>query len=124
MDEISQISAAAMDFHNKRLEAALNNLARDGMVVSGKATKDVVAMKSGFSDLIGQVSIDKAQADTRRVQRPDSPYADAEGFVTVYDMDQTELVSEALEAYRMYESNVRAMGLYSKMISKSYEIGK
>ncbi len=124
MVDVTQISALSVDFHSKRLEAAVENLAKDGLIVSGKATKSVVSIKQNFDHLIEAVSVSDVAALTKRVEKPESPHADSEGYVTVYDMNQSELVTDALEAYRMYESNIRALGLYNKMVSKSYEIGK
>lgn len=129
ISSIATTSAEIIDYHSKRMEVALKNLSKDGLVVQGAATKQVVSISnSPFESFLHGASIETeirtTSANVGIQHNPDHPSADSEGNVRVYDMDQSGLVTEALESYRMYETNIRALGLYNKMVLKSFEIGK
>jgi flagellar basal-body rod protein FlgC len=129
ISSISSTSAEIIDYHSKRMEAALKNLSKDGVVVQGAATKEVVSINnSPFESFLNGASLESKirtiSANVGIKHNPEHPSADNDGNVKVYDMNQSELVTEALESYRMYETNIRALGLYNKMILKSFEIGK
>lgn len=124
MSDILQVSINSIDYHNKRVQVALSNLAQDGMVVSGSPSQKYVSLKKTFNSYLEPKVIEISSAATKKVTRPDSPYADTEGFVTIYSMNKSGLVAEALEAYRMYESSIRALGLYNKITTRSYDIGR
>lgn len=129
VSSIATTSAEIIDYHSKRMEVALKNLSKDGLIVHGAATKEVVTMSNTpFESFLHGTSIDteigSVPANIAVQLNPEHPSADSEGYVEVYDMDQSGLVTEALESYRMYETNIRALGLYNKMVLKSFEIGK
>lgn len=129
ISSIATTSAEVIDYHSKRMEVALKNLAKDGLVVQGNATREVVTMPSTpFESFLQggniKVEVRTTSANVGIQHNPAHPSADSEGNVRVYDMDQSGLVTEALESYRMYETNIRALGLYNKMVLKSFEIGK
>jgi len=129
ISSIASTSAEIIDYHSKRMEVALKNLSKDGLIVQGAATKEVVSISnSPFESFLNGTSIESkirtTSANVGIQHNPEHPSADSDGNVKVYDMNQSELVTEALESYRMYETNIRALGLYNKMILKSFEIGK
>lgn len=70
------------------------------------------------------VRVDESQEDFTPVYDPLNPEADEEGYVYYPNVNNTEEQVDLLEASRVYEANISALGVVKAMANKALEIGK
>jgi len=76
---------------------------------------------------VSGVRVDRTVEDEsslQRAYRPGHPEADAEGYVTLPNVNPMEEMVDMMIANRSYEANVAAMKSAKSMIAKALEIGK
>ena len=81
----------------------------------------------GFASRNAGVRVSGIIADTRemkRVYNPEHPDADAEGYVTMPNVDLLKETVDSMSATRSYEANVTALNAMKMMAQKALEIGK
>lgn len=132
-------SASALNAQRARMEVAVSNLANaestrgpDGQpyrrrdVVLSSSTTDAFDAALGRADAIGvQVAqIVEDQEPFRRRYEPAHPDADAEGFVSVPNVDVPEEMVDMLGAARAYQANLTAINVIKDTIQRSLELGK
>jgi flagellar basal-body rod protein FlgC len=64
------------------------------------------------------------QAPYRRRYEPGHPDADADGFVSLPNVDASEEMVDMLGAARAYQANLAAIGLIKDMVAKALELGR
>ena len=63
-------------------------------------------------------------SEFRRRYEPSHPDADAEGFVSLPNVDQPQEMVDMLSAARAYQANLAAIGMIRDLIAKALELGR
>jgi flagellar basal-body rod protein FlgC len=132
-------SASALNAQRARMEVAVSNLANaestrgpDGQPYR---RRDVVLQSTpmgGFDAAMGRadavgVQVAEIVEDTEPFQRryePAHPDADAEGFVSIPNVNVPEEMVDMLGAARAYQANLTAINVIRDTIQRSLELGK
>ena len=130
------ISASGLIAERTRMDVTSQNLANAQS--SGYRRQDVVLRESGggFANVLGQAigasgdsrrgvevaEVTTDQAEQRRVYDPGHPDADAQGYVSMPNVDTVSEMVDLISASRAYEANVTAMQASKQMFSKTLEI--
>lgn len=128
LNPISEAVRFGLAHERLRLEVASHNLAianlalKPGEVSAGKV---VSVDKSDFAGQLGiPVAVQQEGADgIKRVQDPNHPLADNDGYVRYANIDPTHEMATLVAATRAYEANVRAFNTVHQMATKALEIG-
>lgn len=77
-------------------------------------------------DLLGvkAVKIEEDKSPLRTVYNPSHPDANAEGYVTMPNVNPLNEMADMISATRSYEANVDALNAMKGMYSKALEIGR
>ena len=70
------------------------------------------------------VKIEKDQSPLRKEYNPNHPDADADGYVTMPNVNVLNEMADMMVASRSYEANVDTFNALKGMFSKALEIGK
>ena len=134
------VSAGALDAQAQRMRLIASNLANahttqdaDGNVYRRRHAVFAEAldrrMTSGGrrdSGLRG-VQVDhiaEDQSSLQRLYRPGHPQADADGYVTLPNVNPMEEMVDMMSASRAYEANVAAIRAAKSMAAKALEVGR
>jgi len=132
-------SASALDAQRARLEVATSNIANadstrgaDGKpyrrrdVVLAAESSDSFASVLGRVDAVGvQVKgVVEDQTPFRTRYEPSHPDADAEGFVSMPNVDVPEEMVNMLGAARAYQANLTAIGMIRDTMQRALDLGK
>jgi flagellar basal-body rod protein FlgC len=126
------ISGSGMTAERMRMDVIAENLANADTTRTEGGTpyrrKEVVlqsASGSSFQNVLDGVQVAGIVDDptpARRVYEPGHPDADAQGYVTLPNVDPVTEMTDLITASRGYESNVTAMNDAKQMFSKSLDI--
>jgi flagellar basal-body rod protein FlgC len=133
-----QAAASALHAERMRIEVAVSNLANaestrgpDGQPYR---RRDVIleATPATFDDAMGRASatgvkvaaVVEDTATPRRRYEPSHPDADAEGYVSMPNVDPAEEMVDMLGAARAYQANLTAIGLIRDLVSRALELGR
>ena len=132
-------SASALDAERARLEVAMSNIAnaestrgangepyrRRGVVLTPSSVGSfeseldrVVAVGVKVADIVEDPS------PFRKRYEPSHPDADAEGYVSVPNVDVPEEMVDMLGAARAYQANLTAIGLIRDTIQRALDLAK
>ena len=132
-------SASALSAERTRIEVAVSNMANAestrGADGEPYRRRDVVLTSdpvNSFSGALGEASatgvkvaeVVADQSEFRRRYEPSHPDADAEGFVSLPNVDQPQEMVDMLGAARAYQANLAAIGMIRDLIAKSLELGR
>lgn len=132
-------SASALDAERARLEVAVSNIANaestSGANGQPYRRRDVVLEPSpveSFDAALGRVGavgvqvsgIIENQDEFRKRYEPSHPDADAEGFVSMPNVDVPEEMVDMVGAARAYQANINAINVIRDTILRSLELGK
>jgi len=132
-------SATALDAERARLEVAVSNIANaestrgaDGQpyrrrdVVLSSKTVESFDSALGRAGAVGvEVSnIVEDQSPFRKRYEPSHPDADAEGYVSIPNVDVPEEMVDMIGAARAYQANITAINVIRDTIQRSLELGK
>ena len=132
-------SASALAAQRTRIEVAVSNLANAESTRSADGTpyrrRDVVLAAEqvgSFDSVLGQASatgvkvtgVVEDQAPFRKRYEPSHPDADAEGFVSLPNVDAPQEMVDMLGAARAYQANLTAIGLIRDLVAKALELGR
>ena len=132
-------SATALNVERTRIEVAVSNIANAESTrgVDGQPyrRRDVVLSEDkvvSFDRVLGQASatgvkvagIVQDQTPFRRRYEPSHPDADADGFVSLPNVDTSAEMVDMLGAARAYQANLAAIGLIKDMVAKALELGR
>jgi flagellar basal-body rod protein FlgC len=135
----SLAAASALTAERTRIEVAVSNIANAESTrgVDGQPyrRRDVVLGENpvnSFDQVLGQASatgvkvtdIVQDQTPYRRRYEPSHPDADAEGFVSLPNVDVSAEMVDMLGAARAYPANLAAIGLIKDMVAKALELGR
>ena len=132
-------SASALDAQRARMEVATSNIAnadstrgpdgkpyrRRDVVLAPQAT-DSFADAMGRADAVGVKvnGIVEDQTPFRTRYEPSHPDADAQGFVSMPNVDVPEEMVNMLGAARAYQANLTAIGLIRDTVQRALDLGK
>ena len=135
-----QISASGLVAENVRMEVAANNAANaqtthgaDGKpfrrkeVVFAAELQHALNGKPASANDLGGVRVQAIVDDKRpdeRVFRPGHPDADADGYVSMPNVNPVEEMVNMMSATRAYDANLAAIKNATEMARKALEIGK
>ena len=132
-------SASALGVERTRIEVAVSNIANAESTrgINGQPyrRRDVVLSEdpvASFANVLGQASASGVKVagivqDTspfRRRYEPGHPDADADGFVSLPNVDTSSEMVDMLGAARAYQANLAAIGLIKDMVAKALELGR
>ena len=128
---VFDISASAMQAQSTRLNTVASNLANaDAAVAPGGQSyrsKQVIFQtvpSAGAGQAVQVAGVTESEAPARRVFEPTSPLADADGFVTLSNVNVVEEMVNMLSAARSYQTNVEVMNAARTMLQKALTIGQ
>lgn len=132
---VFNIAGSAMTAQSLRLNVVASNMANADSVTSANGqpyrAKQVVfqarplnpGMPAGASGVVVQKVIDDP-SPMRMMYDPKSPYADAQGYVTMPNVNVVEEMTNMISASRSYQANVEMMNTTKSMIQRTLAIGQ
>jgi flagellar basal-body rod protein FlgC len=132
-------SASALSVERARIEVAVSNMANadstrsaDGLPYRRRDVMLTADPVESFDNVLGKASatgvkvagIVEDQAPFRKRYEPSHPDADAEGFVSLPNVDSSEEMVDMLGAARAYQANLAAIGMIKDMVAKALELGR
>ena len=132
-------SASALAAERTRIEVAVSNMANADSTRSANGEpyrrRDVVLVSdpiASFDGALGKatatgvkvadVVID--QGGFQKRYEPSHPDADADGFVSLPNVDQAQEMVDMLGAARAYQANLAAIGMIRDLVAKALELGR
>jgi flagellar basal-body rod protein FlgC len=103
----------------RRKEVVLQSVAVGGFGAQLSAAMGGGSGRSGGVEVAG---IQEDQTAGKRVYDPSHPDADAQGYVTMPNVDTVTEMVDLIDAQRAYEANVTAMQASKQMFAKTLEI--
>lgn len=132
---VFNIAGSAMTAQSMRLNVVASNMANADSVTSANGqpyrAKQVVfqakplypGMPAGANGVVVQKVIDDP-SPMRMMYDPKSPYADAQGYVTMPNVNVVEEMTNMISASRSYQANVEMMNTTKTMIQRTLAIGQ
>jgi flagellar basal-body rod protein FlgC len=132
-------SATALGVERTRIEVAVSNIANAestrGLDGQPYRRRDVMLSAdpvTTFDNVLGQASatgvkvaaIVEDQTPYRRRYEPSHPDADADGYVSLPNVDTSSEMVDMLGAARAYQANLAAISLIKEMVAKALELGR
>jgi flagellar basal-body rod protein FlgC len=132
-------AASALNVERTRIEVAVSNMAnaestrgpdgqpyrRRDVVLSSDPVKSFdAALGEANATGVKIAAIVQDQAAFRRRYEPSHPDADADGFVSLPNVDAPQEMVDMLGAARAYQANLAAIGLIKEMVAKALELGR
>ncbi|MGH9374326.1 MAG: flagellar basal body rod protein FlgC [Vicinamibacterales bacterium] len=132
-------SASALTAERTRIEVAVSNLAnaestrsadgtpyrrRDVVLAPDRVTSfDAALGRSGATGVKVAAVVEDA-APFRRRYEPSHPDADADGFVSLPNVDAPQEMVDMLGAARAYQANLAAIAIIRDIVAKALELGR
>jgi flagellar basal-body rod protein FlgC len=135
MMKIFDISGSAVSSQSQRLNVVASNLANVDTVAGpdGKAYKArevtfqtvLMGTPDGVPGAGVKVSgITENQAPGRKVHDPNSPSADADGYVTYSNVNAVDEMVNMISASRSYQNNIEVMNTAKTLLMKTLQMGQ
>ncbi len=133
MSQVFEIAGSALTANSQRLNAVASNLANaqsvsgpDGEVYRArKVVFESYLMEGGTQGASGvrvrEVVNDPAPA--KRLYDPNHPMADAEGYISMPNVEVVDEMVDMIAASRAYQSNVEVMNTAKTLIQKVLTLG-
>jgi flagellar basal-body rod protein FlgC len=129
---VFDVSASAVSAQSQRLNVVASNLANAESIAGPdgqpyKARQVVFQTQSLGSDpaaagvRVAQVVQDDTPA--RRIHDPSNPLADADGMVTMPNVNPVEEMVNMISASRSYQTNVDVMNTAKSLLEKALQLG-
>lgn len=132
---VFDIAGSAMTAQSMRLNVVASNMANADSVTSANGqpyrAKQVVfqakplngKMPGGANGVVVQKVIEDP-SPMRLVYNPNSPYADAKGYVTMPNVNVVEEMTNMISASRSYQANVEMMNTTKTLIQRTLALGQ
>jgi len=132
-------AASALNAERTRIEVAVSNIAnaestrsadgqpyrrRDVVLASDPLNTFDAALGRAGATGVKVIGIVQDQTPFRRQYEPSHPDADADGFVSLPNVDAPQEMVDMLGAARAYQANLAAIGLIRDLTAKSLELGR
>ncbi len=135
MMKIFDISGSAVSSQSQRLNVVASNLANVDTVAGpdGKAYKArevtfqtvLMGTPDGVPGAGVRVSgVTENQAPGRKVHDPNSPSADADGYVTYSNVNAVDEMVNMISASRSYQNNIEVMNTAKTLLMKTLQMGQ
>jgi len=129
---VFNISGSAMSAQSQRLNAVASNLANADSATSAngqpyKAKQVVFSATPSNSPAVSGVKVQQVIEDPsppKVVYDPKHPAANAQGYVTMPNVNVTEEMVNMISASRAYQNNVETMNAAKSMLLKTLTIGQ
>ena len=122
------IASTGLTVHRKWLDAVSDNLANLSTV---KKTSEaayqaeyVVAQSNGQGEGVSVKGIALGSAEGRLTYTPDSPLADADGYVRMPDIDMASQMTQLIMAQRGYQANAAVVDRAKETYAAALQIGR
>ena len=121
---VNGLPAAGMSYERSRVEMAMLRLSMVDVSFSSPAEANsyVKNAQSTFASSLLTNNLDK-NVDTKVVQDPSNPQADANGNVYYLNVDPTHEMATLVAATRAYEANVKAYNINAQMVRAALDMG-
>ncbi len=132
MNDVFRISASALAAQSQRLNTTASNLANaesvsgpDGRAYHAKQVIFQTMPLGGRPESAGvQVAqVVEDQSEGRRVYDPKHPSADADGYVTMPNVNVVDEMVNMISASRSYQTNVEVMNTAKTLMQKALTLG-
>lgn len=129
---IFSITGSALNAQSQRLNVTASNMANADSV-SGpdgqpyRARQVVFQVDAGATEEIGGVKVADVVEDAsplRTVFDPKNPRANADGYVTLPNVNVVEEMTNMISASRSYQANVEVLNTAKSMMEKTLSIGQ
>jgi flagellar basal-body rod protein FlgC len=132
-------SASALSAERTRIEVAVSNLAnaestrsedgtpyrrRDVVLAANQVTTFDAALGRSGATGVTVAAVVEDQSPFRRRYEPSHPDADADGFVSLPNVDAPQEMVDMLGAARAYQANLAAITIIKDVVAKALELGK
>ena len=132
-------AASALSVERTRIEAAVSNLAnaestqsqngqpyrrRDVILSADPVNSFDAAMGRSTATGVKVARVVEDQSEYRRRYEPGHPDADADGFVSLPNVDASTEMVDMIGAARAYQANLAAIGIIRDLISRALELGR
>ena len=132
MLNVFQVAGSALHAQSLRLNTTASNLANADSVVSSDGqpyrAKQVVFAATPMAGPAAQgvrvTQVVESAAPMRLVYDPKSPAANAEGYVTMPNVNVIEEMTNMISASRAYQTNADVMGTAKTLMEKTLAIGQ
>lgn len=138
-----RVSASGLDAQMKRMNTVSSNIAnaettrtedggpyrRKDPVFAAQTDRESFGeiLESALDEHVQGVQVEEIVQDDRpprMVYNPQHPDADANGYVSMPNVNTVEEMANMISAQRSYEANVTALGAAKSMAQKALEIGR
>lgn len=121
-----RISASGLSAERLRMDTITSNIANASTngYVRKVASFQQNLTESGKLNGVKAVAIKEDKTDLRKQYDPTNPDADADGYVTVSNVNVLNEMADMIAATRAYEANVDTLDAQKSMFSKTLELGK
>lgn len=132
MLNVFQVAGSALHAQSTRLNTTASNLANADSLVSSDGqpyrAKQVVFAATPMGNPAAQgvrvTQVVESAAPMRMVFDPKSPAANAEGYVTMPNVNVVEEMTNMISASRAYQTNADMMGTAKTLMEKTLTIGQ
>ena len=121
-----RISASGLSAERLRMDTITSNIANASTngYVRKVASFQQNLTEAGKLNGVKAVAIKEDKTDLRKQYDPTNPDADADGCVTVSNVNVLNEMADMIAATRSYEANVDTLDAQKSMFSKTLELGK
>jgi flagellar basal-body rod protein FlgC len=130
--KVFDVSASAISAQSQRLNVVASNLANaesvagpDGQPYKARQVVFQTQMMGGdpASAGVNVSQVVEDQSAPRKVHDPQNPAADADGFVTLPNVNPVEEMVNMISASRGYQTNVDVMNTAKSLLQKVLQLG-
>ncbi|MDZ7652994.1 MAG: flagellar basal body rod protein FlgC [Burkholderiaceae bacterium] len=130
--KVFNVSGSAVSAQSQRLNVVSSNLANaesvagpDGKPYKGRQVLFQTQMMDAEQTAAGVrvASVIEDSAPARRLHDPDHPLADAEGYVTMSNVNVVEEMVNMISASRSYQTNIDVMNTAKSLLQKTLQMG-
>jgi flagellar basal-body rod protein FlgC len=131
--KVMDVAGSALTAQSKRMNVVASNLANAESVTGPNGTayraKQVVFAPQQESDGYATgVAVNNVVEDTvtpmKRMHQPGNPLADADGYVTMPNVDVVDEMVNIISASRSYQANVEVANTTKTMAAKALTLGQ
>jgi flagellar basal-body rod protein FlgC len=130
--KVFEVSGSAVSAQSQRLNVVASNLANADSIAGpdGKPYKarEVIFQTQQFDGDPASAGVRVAQvtennAEMRRIHDPGNPLADAQGYVTMSNVNVVEQMVNMISASRSYQTNIDVMNTAKTLLQKTLQLG-
>src|SRR5690606_37456180 len=131
MFSIFDISASALAAQSQRMNVTASNLANadsvagpDGEAYRAKQVMfETVSQSAEGTGGVRVAEVVEDQSPLRREYQPDHPLADADGYVSMPNVEPVHEMVNMISASRSYQANVEVMNTSKQLMLKTLSLG-